>query len=314
MDKILQIASSMALVALAAACTPGVSQERPAARAQVQPQQVVEVPTVGEEELAADRQLLNPLPMFIDSVPLADFMADEERKQGFLAEIRGITGQSNEQMITLLEQIETDEVEADDVPEALWGINGQTTRLALRAALLDEHYLFAGKIRDYLYIDNDGDGQMGSGHLAVTMTSWRYASLADFQAGAAPTRVETLHWHIEVDQAYQVHKRGPIYLEPFDVDLPLPPEAIAAIWHPARDLRWKLHARGTGVIIREVYRQVNGGSIELLPSTETYYYGSTDDTCIDILFHPYPPKFELPPQLGYCLGRCERPFVINTGG
>lgn len=51
----------------------------------------------------------------------------------------------------------------------------------------------------------------------------------------------------------------------------------------------------------------------LLPPND-YRYTSTAESCIDLLSHPYPPEFELPPQKGYCLGRCEHPFIVNTGG
>jgi hypothetical protein len=78
-------------------------------------------------------------------------------------------------------------------------------------------------------------------------------------------------------------------------------------------LKYKLNAKGTGIVVRHVYRKVDSDPIELLPPTDPRY-ASTAESCIDLLFNPYPPETELPPQIGYCLGRCEQPAILNTGG
>lgn len=263
--------------------------------------------------LPEPREILSPLPLFVDGVPVEEFVADEEQVRAAVEQMEGLAGLSDEALIEMLQAIEAREVTVDDVPPALRGISGLPTQFVLRAWLFGEHYLFAGKIRDWLYIDEDKDGKAGSGHLAVDMKYWRYDSVADFQAGAPPNQIILLHWHIQVNDAYNVHPRQNDYNAPFpDVDLVVPQEAIDSIWHPARDLRWKLHARGQGIIIREVFRKVDDNPIELLPPTHPVY-GLTDEACVDVLFHPYPPEIELPPQLGYCLGRCEEPHIVNTG-
>lgn len=257
------------------------------------------------------REILNPLPLFVDGIPVDAFVADDEQVREALAQLEGLADLDDPELVELLQAIEAGEVMGGEVPPALRGISGLTTELMLRAWLFNEYYLFAGKIRDWLYIDKNG--KAGSGHLAVDMKYWRYDSVSDFQNGVPPNQIKLLHWHIQVNDAYNVHPRNGPYDNPFpDVDLTLPQEAIDSIWHPARDLRWKLHARGQGIIIRELYQKVDDNPIELLPPTHHRRF-ETDETCIDVLFHPYPPEIELPPQLGYCLGRCEKPHIVNTG-
>jgi hypothetical protein len=219
-------------------------------------------------------------------------------------------GADRDEVIAVLQQIEEGSVSRQDVPWlALHGIGGFGTRLVLRAFLLNEAHKVQGKIRDYNYMD-----ATKSGHLAVDVTTQFFASVEDRDAGRPPVRAELLHWDIDVDGAYEVHERGTDRNNPFpQVDLALPGHAIASIWSPVRDLKYKLHAKGMGIIVRHIYRKVDGGAMELLPSTD-HRYTQTDESCIDLLFNPYPPERELPSQNGYCLGRCEDPAIINTGG
>jgi hypothetical protein len=180
-------------------------------------------------------------------------------------------------------------------------------RLVARAFLLGQALRVRGRIRDYVYVE---DTQ--SGHLAVDVTTEFFASAKDRDSGQPPLQTELLHWDIEVENAYQVHPRGLDFLDPFpQVDLKLPGYAIASIWN--RDLRYKLHAKGRGIIVRHIYRKVDNGPLERVPSADPRY-ARTDEACIDLLLHPYPPETELPAQIGYCLGRCEQAAVVNTGG
>ena len=211
------------------------------------------------------------------------------------------------QALELLRGIEAGTLAQDQVPAAFRGIGGFGVGLLAKAYFFGEVHKVQGKIRDYVY-----DEGAKSGHLAVDVRTLTFASVKDRDSGKPPTKTELLHWDIDVEGVYEVHSRGLDFLDPFpDVDLTLPGYAIAGIW--IRDLRYKLHAKGTGIKVRHIYRKVDDGPIELLPAADPLY-ASTGDSCIDLLFNPYPPELELPPQIGYCLGRCEHPAILNTGG
>ena len=257
--------------------------------------------SIGQEEFS-------DFPLVVDGSTVEDFVADTERAAqvlGGLLELDVV--EQRDAAIRLLEGIDDGFITQEEAPAGLRGIGGLGVRLAARAFLLEEAHRVRGRIRDYVYVE---DTQ--SGHLAVDVKAEFFASAKDRNSGQPPVRTELLHWDIEVDGAYQVHPRGLDFLDPFpQVDLTLPGYAIASIWN--RDLKYKLHAKGRGIIVRHIYIKVDNGPIERLPSTDPRY-AETDEACIDILLNPYPPETELPPQIGYCLGRCEQPAVVNTGG
>jgi hypothetical protein len=265
------------------------------------------VPALGHEQ-----ETFFEFPLSVNGMTVEEFVADEASALEILNTLEGIdlsTADSRDNLIQLLQRTDQGFVSQEEVPAAMHGLGGIGTSLVLRAILLKEAHRAQGRIRDYVYVDQDK-----SGHLGVDVIIQYFASAQDRDAGAAPIRTELLHWDIDVDGAYVVHERTGPRENPFpQVTLTLPEHAIASIWDPTRDLKYKLHARGTDIIVRHVYRKAEGGAIELLPSTD-YRYTSTADSCIDLLFNPYPPEFELPPQKGYCLGRCEHPFIVNTGG
>jgi hypothetical protein len=210
-------------------------------------------------------------------------------------------------LVRLLEGIDAGTLAQEEVPVALSGLGGFGAVLLARSYAFNEVHEVHGKIRDYVY-----DEGSKSGHLAVDVRTRFFASVKDRDSGKPPIRTELLHWDVDVDGVYEVHARGLDFLNPFpDVALALPGYAIASIWN--RDLRYKLHAKGTGIVVRHVYRKIDDGPIHLLPTTDPRYV-STAASCIDLLLHPYPPELELPPQIGYCLGRCEHPAILNTGG
>ncbi len=99
------------------------------------------------------------------------------------------------------------------------------------------------------------------------------------------------------------------------------PEDPRSVW--CRGLDHKLLAKGADVQIKNVFRKVECcnpgcdhpecGKLVRLSDTEKFYL-STEESCIDLMFKGYPPASELPPQVEYCLGRCENPPIINSGG
>lgn len=247
-------------------------------------------------------------PLVVDGSTVEDFVADRERAAGVLSELLELdVVDQGDAAIRLLQGIDDGFITQEEAPAGLRGIGGLGVRLVARAFLLDEAHRVRGKIRDYLY-----DEGTASGHLAVDVRTEFFASAKDRDSGRPPVRTELLHWDIEIDGAYEVHPRGLDFLDPFpDVDLELPGYAIASIWN--RDLKYKLHAKGPGIIVRHIYSKVDDNPIQRVRS-EDPRYAQTDEACIDIFFNPYPPETELPPQIGYCLGRCEQPAVVNTGG
>ena len=257
--------------------------------------------SIGQEEFS-------DFPLVVDGSTVEDFVADTERAAqvlGGLLELDVV--EQRDAAIRLLEGIDDGFITQEEAPAGLRGIGGLGVRLAARAFLLEEAHRVRGRIRDYVYVE---DTQ--SGHLAVDVKAEFFASAKDRDSGQPPVRTELLHWDIEVDGAYEVHPRGLDFLDPFpQVDLTLPGYAIASIWN--RDLKYKLHAKGRGIVVRHIFLKVDNDPIELLPSTDPRY-AQTDEACIDLLFTPYPPETELPSQIGYCLGRCEQPAIVNTGG
>jgi hypothetical protein len=251
-------------------------------------------------------------PLSIGGQALEEFLLDRDGAGNILRQADDFDI-DDPQLPTLLQRINEGYVPLQQVPDnqqGLLGIGAFGLRLVLGAYLEGWAYKVRGKIRDYVYVD-----ETHSGHLAVEVGIQTFASAATRDAGGPPIRVESLHWDIDVDGAYQVHERGTDLNNPFPgvTDLTLPAEAISSIWDPFRDLKYKLHAKGTKIIVRHVYRKINGGPLELLPSND-FRYTSTEESCIDLLFNPFPPETQLPHQNGYCLGRCKHPFIVNTGG
>jgi hypothetical protein len=247
-------------------------------------------------------------PLSVDGQTVQEFLSDEDRAAAVLSGLLEVDIRSDRAR-ELLESIERGIVPLEEAPVALRGIGGFGALLVARAFVFKEAHQVQGRIRDYVYVD-----ATKSGHLAVDVRTQFFASAEDRDSGKPPIGAELLHWDIDVDGAYVVHEREGPRDDPFpQVDLTLPGYAIASIWDPIRDLKYKLHAKGTGIVIRHVYRKVEGGTLELLPP-EDPRYGPTDESCIDTLFNPYPPETELPPQRGFCLGRCAQPFIVNTGG
>lgn len=195
-------------------------------------------------------------------------------------------------------------------PDALKGIAGFSTT-GLKRASEGQRQLIRGKIRDYVY-----DDKTKSGHLAVDTWVTVFNDAKAF-INDKPDEVIRYHWDIEIEaEAFEVQPHSG------DPENPFPPtkkypnpvqfteETLRDI--EARGLKYKLFAQGEKVVVRHVYRVGADGKLERLPAGHPFYEPSKE-SCIDIMFDRYPPALDLPPQRGYCLGRCDQPQVVNTG-
>lgn len=196
------------------------------------------------------------------------------------------------------------------VPEALKGIGGFSARGLLRAAD-GQRQVITGKIRDYVYDDSNK-----SGHLAVDTRVEIFATRESFVMHK-PDVTLRYHWDIEIEPgAFEVQKHSGEDLDPFPgtEKHPVPVEFTDATLKDIkkRGLIYKLFAKGEKIVVRHIYQVFDDGSIERLPNKDPLYE-STEESCIDIMFDRFPPAIDLPPQRGYCLGRCDQPQVVNTG-
>lgn len=195
------------------------------------------------------------------------------------------------------------------VPQIFQGLEGIATIMAFKTIALNANVKIKGKIRGYVF-----DRAKRNGHLSVDMR-------IDYFDGSIPNdliKTEILHWDIKVnDNTYKVIPREDNNFDdpfPGTIALPAPkkdPSNPDSIW--ARGLDHKLFAKGTNIEVLHVYRTIDDGPIERLDSVDyASYYESTTESCIDIMFAGYPPAIVLPPQIGYCLGRCKHPYIINS--
>lgn len=211
----------------------------------------------------------------------------------------------------LLREIDRDPTRVldTDVPDAMRGIGGFSTTLFLKKLILGVHQTVYGKIRDYIFVD-----RTKSGHLSVDMCI---------------DRSEFYHWDIEIaNGGFGVHLRkgdpddpnDPYYPDnPFpNVDLDLPegatdPDEPTSIW--VRGLDHKLHARGKSIEVRHIYhRSLSDPDLTRLDDNH-HLYMSTEASCVDLFTQGRPPAtFGELTDSDYCLGRCEHPAIVNTGG
>jgi hypothetical protein len=221
----------------------------------------------------------------------------------------GLGIQEDTQALTeILRRIDADPTSVlPSVPEALQGISGFISAVVLKKLFLQVHPVIYGKIRDYIF-----DERTKSGHLSVDVCI---------------DRNQFYHWDIEVlDGEYNVNQRiaedpqDPNYPDnPFpSVDLSLPaaatdPNDPNSVWR--RNLDHKLHVMGSRIEVRHIYyRGPTAPNLTRLDSRH-HLYTSTGASCIDLFTEGYPPATvgQLK-QNDFCLGRCEHPAIVNTGG
>ncbi len=230
--------------------------------------------------------------------------------------------ENSEYLVDLLKKIDDDRSAPIEVPPQLQGIGGFATYSVLQTLLQGVICKRRGKIRDFIYLPDKEQG-----HLSVDV--WSECSGGSF---SGIQQIEFLHWDIEITNGFVVHARDEENTEdPFPtVSLELPDEAKDrnnpfGIW--MRNLNRKIHARGASILIHRVYQRIGHGNLVLLPEAHRYYQ-SNEGSCIDLMVSVSPPQKPVPTtygelpqkpvgstapdQLGYCLGRCEHPAIVNT--
>ena len=309
---IMGMAGAAAIVA-SSACAPQPEMEEPAVREE--PTALMDIgPCKGD---------LDQWALVIAGTPLEELLAGRPRLdtlRPFLAEWH--IDVDDDALPALLERIKQGEAIADDRNSPFHGIGGFHKLLVAEIALApnddqEEQRVICGKIRDYIF-----DEATGSGHLTVDTRIDIYNSAASFSAGT-PDSVERYHWDIDVNGVYKVIPRDDNNPDdPFQNTVDLPdaakdPSNRDGIWlrggRPGLD--HKLFAKGRDVVVRNVYRKFDNGSIVRYDDATPHpFYVSTDESCIDLLTKGRPPATldDLPPQPGYCLGRCDHPQVVNT--
>ena len=206
----------------------------------------------------------------------------------------------------------------------------------------------SGKICDYIFIPDPEDPykevQTGSGHLSVEVFQEQFNSLQALR-DCKPDKTAFYHWDIEVTK-FEIHKRYDLAENPDHTNFPNNPFPTLACKEPemefpefsldkddprsiwCRGLNHKLFAKDQDIVVESVYQEIchhpaDGGSGEedvpfhLLDKNDPViyetFYQSTPESCIDIMFKGYPPLAHLPTQSSYCLGRCARPAIVNSG-
>ncbi|MGH1480205.1 MAG: hypothetical protein ACRBM6_16030 [Geminicoccales bacterium] len=229
-------------------------------------------------------------------------------------------------------------------PKSLDGISGFSTILYIEQHLIGKRVLtceeiglsidpehlmeyrskLCGKICDYIFVKDTR-----SGHLSVEVIHEEFCTREAF-IDCCPHRVTLYHWDINIpDDTYEVLNRDDNSFQPIptpSVPSPFPPIPSdifprhsldpgdeRSIWF--RCLDYKLVAKGCSIEIENVFKQVDCDEIiRLSESDYPWFYTSTEQSCVDIMFKGYPPAAQLPTQAEYCLGRCVHPPIINSGG
>lgn len=184
------------------------------------------------------------------------------------------------------------------VPDNLKGIGGIQALWTLDYLLCSDAISdlnVVGKIDKWIY-----DDERSSGYI--------YWSAKRTDCSGVDRRYE---FHIAVDGSYVKHPNeaeGYFDLLFPDLKMEIPYDERKRIRKQKRHFDYKLHAEGSSVIVLSSFIDGN------LVASSNPIYISTKDTCIDVLFREDPPSTQLPVQEWYCMGRCNHPPLINTGG
>ena len=188
------------------------------------------------------------------------------------------------------------------VPPKLRGLEGFQTRLALRYAVeCTDNQLkslgdlnLVGKIEKWIY-----EKERRSGYIY-----W------EAKAPNCDGVEQNYRFHVAVDGSYVEHKNLAKGYELYfpKLGMELPEEERQRIRDQKRRFDYKLHAEGESIVVLTAF--VNH---QLVDASDPIYE-RTEDSCIDVLFRGRPPATELPKQEWYCMGRCDNPPLINTGG
>jgi hypothetical protein len=254
---------------------------------------LIAAPVMAQEP---DEEGFEPWVTMVDGAPIAEILATSERAAGVVQTLLGTQDRGVvTELLASLRQGIASQGDVRGLPSAFGGIAGSVVVPFLEAYAADSLApTISGKIKDYVFDKADM-----SGHLAVETKVEHPLGL-----------VERFHWDIEVlPGTYQVIPHSGIYEDPFPNTVYFDDEKLKDI--AARQLDHKLFAQGPGIRVRHVYRILPDDSIERLHNNHPYY-ASTLDSCIDLMFAGEPPAIKLPPQPGFCLGRCAQPAVVNS--
>jgi len=200
----------------------------------------------------------------------------------------------------------------EDVPLPLQGIAGQSTALFLNLVfandtdLAKDPIVLYGKIRDFIYLKQDG-----SGHLAVDTCI----------ENSINGKVDFFHWDVEVLPGGFTH--GPIkkvskdaLQAQADAEGPFPPGSTQARILDG-SLNFELAAKGFVIVVNDIYyrdlTQPTVAPLQRIPGFD-HRYRTTATSCIDLFTQNETPETvgELV-QYDYCLGRCGHPAIVNSG-
>lgn len=203
----------------------------------------------------------------------------------------------------------------DRIENRISGIGGFSVRLFI-------HYFFVcsddelrslgtlkvvGKIENWLYdqraaVTTDGVyGEKGSG-----LIFWRA------EAKDCKGIMHDYEFHIAVDEAYELWEnlaKGPkLKFASESINEMIPDAERLKNIEENRRFDYKLHASGKNIKILSVLLD------NKIVSNGDPIYTSDDDSCIDVFFEGKIDSTTLPDQSDYCMGRCDKPPIINTGG
>lgn len=197
---------------------------------------------------------------------------------------------------------------------------------------LQVNLTIAGQILDYQYNAGTGAGKLQS-ETYITRT----ITLPPTTPGITPPPLtQAYRWTIEVKNGgYSVQNHSGDNDDPFPGTLPFPQGALDRIM--TKGFNKKLWATGTDIEVKKVEFNANYGTnpnnFTPIPDNPANHnlYTPTAESCIDMMFKiagaSGPGSFvpETKQQLldyvasssngnpGYCLGRCSRPLLVNTG-
>lgn len=137
--------------------------------------------------------------------------------------------------------------------------------------------------------------------------------------GKTVTKTEAFKWEVTVKEGgFEVREKVDS-VDPFPGTIPFTPAMIARI--NKLKFKYKLFAKGADSIkIEKVWHKNNvsaGSWGQPIKKTNKKYgglYNQLAENCIDMLFVDFPPRElgTMGPPL-YCLGRCAKPLLVNTG-
>ncbi len=208
-------------------------------------------------------------------------------------------------------------------PAALKGIGGvggemflDAAKAALRGngqfnAQTNVQMIMSGQILDFSF-----DSITGNGHI----TSATYIDTV-VAGGTVMPRRETFVWQVTVTKdasepnsgfSVRANEGGN---DPFPGTIQFPPEMIPGI---NANFPFKLWAKGNSITVNNVwYRPNPNANFQYVDDHHRYkeLRLSGPGNCIDMLFAATPPATlaDLIAPPFYCLGRCDRPLLVNTG-